>query len=358
MARSWPFSKRSTGDRVPETGDRGAPGTRYVTRAARPGALLAARIGLWVAVGFGLLGGMVGLLRPSGTDAEPAADEGVDDTAVPTPVAGIAELAVAEWLTATDENQERLDALFVEPPLLQDIDTEGLAVRRVVTIGGEQLEDGYWTITVAADVVEEDDVIRWFVEVAVVGEVSGGLAVLGTPSVMPVPPEVPEGWRRSDQESYTPDPDDPVVATVEGFLGALLTGDGDPARYLAPQVETTSLDPAPFVDVTVTEMALEDLETGEVVAWTEALVTTAAGARQVVAYELLVAERDGRWEILEFPGAPTFIERETPDTTGAPATDATDDADDTSDTSGTDGMDGTSGTGQTTAESTGDGDPG
>ncbi len=305
----------------------------YAVRPVRPAAQLAARIGLWTAVVLGCLGGIVGALRPAAEAAEPVVEQPGDDAAVPAPVAGVAELAVGEWLTATDDDEERLDALFVESVSLRGVDTERLSVDGLTTVAGRQVEEGYWAVTVAADVVElpasatadatgeppAPTTTTWYVEVGVVGAVDGGLSALTTPAVLPAPPAVADDWRGTTGTSgRTPDANDPVVATVQGFLAALLTGEGDPSRYLAPGESIAAADPAPFTELTVLQMAITDVDDTRARAWTQVQVTTPGGSRQVVAYEVLVAQRVDRWDVVEISGVPTGIDAPPSDRTSSP----------------------------------------
>ena len=65
------------------------------------------------------------------------------------------------------------------------------------------------------------------------------------------------------------------------------------------------MDPAPFVGISVSDVAIRtgtDSAAGLARAWAEIQVTTARGARQVLAYELTLAERSGRWEVRELAG--------------------------------------------------------
>lgn len=285
-----------------------------------------------MALAVGCIGGLVGLLRPSPSPevvVEPSADERI----VPAPVAGVAELAVEEWLTATEAEREELAGLFVEEPFLPAGTPESEAddapiVSRVTTVGGQRLEDGYWSVTVAADVVEPgtppagggtddtgdadeavpDGRTRWFLEVGIVGDGNGGYVPLAAPAVMPAPPADTPDWGVGGS-SVDLESDDPLVATIEQFLTALLTGEGEASRYLATGVEIPVADPPPFDDVTVEQITLEesgdDAETWVLVA---VLATTPGGAQVPLTYDLVTVRRSDRWEILALSGFPTLID--------------------------------------------------
>jgi hypothetical protein len=350
----------------PELIEPGRPGlnepTPYASRPVRPLAQLAARVGLWTAVGFGCLGGLVGMLRPSESGADPVATESPTDVEiVPAPVAGMAERIVSEWMVATPDDEDRLAALFIDPPSLNEVTTHTLTLLDVTTVAGERLNDGYWTVTVAADVIETipDDeesagteesategesgdppATTWYVEIGIVGEVGRGLAGLTTPAIVPAPAAAESRWRLIPADAYRPDEGDQLATTIEGFLNALLAAGGDPARYLAPRVEMRAADPAPFAEVVIDELAAEELEGGDVRVWVDARGITTGGSIQVLSYEVVATERVDRWEIRELWGAPTVE----PVPEGEPASPATSAPDEGEEAEEADETDGTSGT--------------
>ena len=287
----------------------------YVVRPYSPLVQLAVRAALWTALGVGCLGGVVGLLHLPDRQVDPIAASSPDEAetdALPAPVAGTAELAVEEWLTATEEDRDRLDELFVEPVALRPAD-DGVQVDvwRLTTVAGHVVQDGYWVVTVSAEVAESvDDETQapatWFVEIGIVGDVGGGLAALSTPGVMPAPPPTVAGWQSSRPALQQPSDGDPIAITVEGFLDTLLTGQGDPSRYLAPGVVIPAASPAPFVDLTVEEIAAEEQDNGDMKVWVDVSTTSPGGLSQPVAYELIATPRADRWEITAFWGAPSL----------------------------------------------------
>lgn len=303
---------------------------RYAVRPVRPLTQLVARVGLWTLVGLGCLGGIVALVRPSGSD--PAAEASMPEETVPAPVVRVAELVVEEWLTATGDDRDRLDALFVDPPSLRDAG-EGVAVERVTSLAGRQVAEGYWAVTVAADVVEtplvggpveggergesatattapdeepQPTLSRWYVEVGIVGDVEQGLAALTTPAVMPVPPALPDDTHVLDVAPSDAEPGDPITEVVDGFLRAMLTGDGDPTRYLAPGVSMTPADPPPFVDVRVEQIVSEPLsDDTEIWILAHVVATTPGGVERRFTYDLYAVAAVDRWEIVALSGVPT-----------------------------------------------------
>jgi hypothetical protein len=313
---------------------------RYPAHRSRPGAQLIVRVGLWGAVAFGCLSGLVALARPPATPAAApvAASSGVE---VPAPVAGAAERVVAAWLTATNDDQTDLAELFVDQVRLSSRGLDPLVVETVTAVAGHEVSAGYWSVTVAADVADtpragatDDTAIdgdvsddpadaglagdplaeapattTWYVEVGIVGDVESGLAALTTPAVLPAAPPAPEGWRRDDRGVPLVE-DDEQYATVEGFLRALLMGQGDPSRYMPPGQSIETPAHPPFVGVEIEAMTMAGVpEDGRVQVWVEADVETEGGVHRLVAYQVDMAAREGRWEVAAVSGVPTTVVR-------------------------------------------------
>lgn len=308
---------------------------RYLARPVRPVVQVAARVGLWGAVAFGCVGGIVAMVRPADGGAEPV-EATSDDAIVPAAVAGTAERIVAEWLTATEADQELLDDLFVEAPSVGNPGAHMLEVRDVTTVSGRRLADGYWAVTVAADVVdaepeegdpgateeameeaaggapeEESREGTWYLDIGIVGQVDGGLVALAAPSVMPGPPAAEPDWNVGDVTFGDASEGDPVVTTVQGFLSAMLTGDGDPSRYAAPGAQMRAANPAPFAEVTVQEIATDEMDDGRLWVLAQVVGTTRGGVSQIFVYDLIVTQRVDRWEVDTLSGVPTVL-REAP----------------------------------------------
>jgi hypothetical protein len=292
----------------------------------RPGAQLAARVGLWSLVVVGFLGGVVGLLRPSQAAPARVRDTGAQQAEAGRDVAGFAEFAVGEWLEVDDDTAGRVDALFLDKPRDPGPDITTRQVRRLSAVRTRRIDASYWAVTVAAEVVEQSretgalPATPWYVEIGVVLGRDGTLAAAATPAIVAPPPTVPPGVAVEDSRRVVPGRDDPVAATVQGFLTALLTGTGDVSRYLAPGVVLAPANPAPFVEVQLEHVGITDID--EDVALrvrVGAIGTTPAGGRQATSYELTMAQRAGRWEIRAMSGAPTLTatdDASTPSTTG------------------------------------------
>ncbi len=348
MTRPWTVSGGTNGSEPPPappgwpppappdevlTGDLLVEPEPYEARRVRPLVQLGIRVALWGAVALGCIGGLVALLTPRGGSSAPPPPPSADATVLPATVAGEAEIVTRTWLTATEADQDSLAPLFVNPP---DLSSAGgpLAVGNVTAVGGRVLQTNYWSVTVAADVTETVTVVdrnttdpaagedgntaaeapnhkrrslTWYVEVPIVGDAKGGLAALTTPAVLPGLPPVSTGWRPSLNAPDAPSADDPTAQTVRGFLTALLTGTGDPERYVAPGVDVTAADPPLFANIDVADMATDQLDDTRYRVLAQVWATTPGGARRRLSYELVVVKRVDRLEITQFSGAPTMV---------------------------------------------------
>lgn len=298
-------------------------GPRYPSVPVRPLLQLVARAGLWLAIGVGFVGGIIGLVRPPGGAASTPPGDPVAPAGVPAPVAGTAEVAVAAWLTATSADGDRLAELFVSPPSVAPSVTESMFVERATTIGGQPLGPGYWSVTVAVDLIEVPSpvgdtaadepaveepapaVVTWYVAVGVVGDPATGLAAVNTPAVLAGPPPPPAGWSIEGPAPQMPDPADALVVMADGFLSALLTGSGDASRYMAPGVDPPRSLGAPFASIAIDEIAVSPLEDPAVAVQVWLTARTPGGTALPVFYEIVAAEGDGRWEVMTLSGTPT-----------------------------------------------------
>lgn len=228
---------------------------------------------------------------------------------------GVAEHVVRRWIEQPDARD-----LFVDAHTPRVSATTGWRVRSAAAVTVREEGDRYWAVVVAAEVDEvprEGDPVRstWYVEVGVVGA-DGALGVVGEPALVAAPVGV-DGVRLAGRPLGIPDRGDGVTSSVEGFLGALVAGEGRVAPYVAPGVRIDPVTPAPFVSIAVERQSVTELPDGTRSVRVAVRGTTPAGGQRNVSYALVVAERAGRWEVVSVSGAPTIL-RSTP-TTNPPA---------------------------------------
>ena len=247
----------------------------------------------------GAVGGLLGAVRPTTTVIQPTAERA---NALPPGVTGTAELAVRDWLIG-EGRPSRAGA------------PSTLSVDEVAAVATREIDSGYWAVTVGASIREARSTpTHWYLEIGIV-LTDGAPRPVGQPAIVPSPTTLVA----LDVATLTltaPAPDDPAAATAAAFLGALLTGDGDPVRYAAPDADIAQLEHPPFADVVLRRMAVV-AESPNLVARVAVTGTTSDGLAFDLLYELTLGERDGRWEVLAMTGAPA---RATPARTGPAST--------------------------------------
>lgn len=281
----------------------------------RPARQLAVRIGLWGLVGLGGVGGVVGLLGAPSPHATP--DMAVtSEPRVPADVAGFAQLAVGTWLGAGPDTTGAVNGLFaLDPAPNAQTGDSSYRAKQLATIAGRQLASSYWAVTVAATVeVEVGDGWRpagiWFLEIGVLAD-DTGLTAAAEPALVPAPPSPGLASQLDVATLTSPGPDQrPLLNAAEGFLRALLVGDGDIDRYLAPSVDMAPVPPPPF-----TELRLEGVAVADERDVTRVRVAVSGvsvhGASRSLGYELTLRPRDGRWEVVAVSGAPALRSKPT-----------------------------------------------
>jgi|GEM_PF-4006506 len=251
---------------------------------------------LWLLVVAAPLVAVVAVVEVSTLRRHLTASPVVVETRVDTsPAEGAAELAVTEFLTGGDE-------------------ASGWRVEGTVSLGAVEVDAGYVAVTVAARVTPTDlgtlghDVdqvalprlVVFTVGVAATGTgwvVTGPPSLIATPRVAPLPEAA--GAAGDRVESFPE-----VEGTVTRFLAALLTGDGELARYTAPGADITAVTPPPFVSVDLTAATSTELADGSGRVAATVTAVDVAGRELVLSYWLVVAERGGRWEVTDLLPAP------------------------------------------------------
>jgi len=285
--------------------DRGPP-TRSIRKLGPLVGVRVLRAFLWLVVFTGPVAAGLGVMLASDlahrvdalsrqTGAEIPADTG--------PVEGFAEMFLATYLTESSE----------ESLSQQSASDGGRVVVRTVSLGAQQIDVGYYAVTVAA-VVRADDAVPLADEALEVGslvyrvgvvETGSGLAVVGPPAL--IPPPVTDA--APDLLVGRMDGLDAVAGLEEAtvrFLAAYLAGEGELARYTAPGSQLIPVAPAPFVSVEILEAGSVSIgdSTREAVVTVEGI--DGLGRTQVLQFGLVVGERDGRWEVVELLSAPSL----------------------------------------------------
>lgn len=276
---------------------------RWASTGSLPDALVAraSAVLLWVLVVLAALGGLYAWTR-SGDDAAPApttSDDGAARDAAWV-AAGFAERYVGTYLLAGSDGAQLSPFLGYRPELPPTQQpSEVVAPARAVDV--RAAGEDYWSITVAVGPPRQERFWRTAVDTQRSHPVAVGLpaAVAGPPTDI----------QRADLAVTLTQPpaDDPMAATVTGFLNAYLCGTGDLSRYLRPGLELTPADPAVCTSVDLALWGATSNEGDERTVVVEALLVTGTGnaaTMQQATYATDLVRRDGRWEVAELLPAP------------------------------------------------------
>lgn len=277
-------------------------------------------VALWAVIALSVVFAVLAWARPVGSFGQApliAGEEARWD------VSGFAELFVSEFVDVGDGDEGTLAPFLgnASPASLTGaVRGEWFASSTTTTAVVETGEDR-WRVTVAAALLRSDAESSGYVSLGVrffeveIVETRRGLAATGLPWITAAPmvgDEVEVGWGAAE----TPESGDALADTVGRFLNALLTGSGELGRYAAPGSGLRAV-PATFDVVEVERMARRRDADGR--RWVQASVTATSGDSVLwLTYELVVEERDGRWEIAAM--GPTPVAPEMP---GIPVTTTT-----------------------------------
>jgi hypothetical protein len=226
-------------------------------------------------------------------------------------VAGqFASLFVAGWLRGDDVS-------FFNPSLSST--PSGLLVERVGAVRTTESGRGLFDVVVAADLIEyvegSEEQFRpiglRFYAVGVAADGTGDLAVLGPPSVVEAPdaagaiaPVISEL-----QPATAPDLAG-LTETLDGFFAAYLTGTGDVRLFTSPNSLVGAVEPAPFGQASVRQLGwgpVPGLDEPSLRLARVAIDGAGPSGTQQLEYSMVLAERDGRWEISQILNSPVVV---------------------------------------------------
>ncbi len=228
-------------------------------------------------------------------------------------VAGdFASLFVAGWL--------RGDDLRFFNPTLVSVES-GLLVERVAPVRTVERGNGLFDVVVAADVVEfvsgSEEQFRpvdlRFYAVGVSADDRGDLSVLGLPAVVAAPDVAPVSTIAITDLRRATAPDmAPLAETLDGFFDAYLTGVGDVRLFSSPQSIVTAVTPPAFGRSDIYEVGWGPVPgiDDPAVRLTRVLVDAhSPSGQQRLEYSIVMAERDGRWEVSQVLHAPVVLRK-------------------------------------------------
>lgn len=269
-----------------------------------------AHVGLWGTILLVLVVGLAGLLRP--TPKAKAAPRPPEATTAPE---GVAEIFVSAWLRAGDGNEALLAPYY---PAM--VDLRGIAARpdlavTTASVAARQVGPDYWSITVAADTGSSGRPRYYQVGIH---RIEGLYVATALPAEVPAPIGIARSPRLAVGTLDSMDLTDPIALAVDRFLAAMLTGDGELSRYIAPGAKIIPVRPVPYGHVEMRRMAMRELpgppRAAEVLA---EVVATSPTRTAVLQYPLRMAVRQGRWEVAAILSASALS---TSQPEGSPAT--------------------------------------
>ncbi|WP_280239539.1 conjugal transfer protein [Nocardia abscessus] len=237
-----------------------------------------------------------------------------------TAIVGRAQLAgsfaqqfVVTYLTAVAGQQDRLgefvgsnQQIALPSSARQVSDPSVVYVSRTLSVGGLDV----WSVTVSVRVGKSGAATvpenRQFYRVAVsVSE--GRLRALSVPAVVQPPA------KGSDLKLAYGGPcatDTPLAQVASGFLGAMLTGAGDVARYTTPDAGLAALRPPPFTAVELVALTSDDSSCGVGANKAQVLATVNpkadTGATATLAYPLTMVRNAGQWQVVSIDPIPAL----------------------------------------------------
>jgi hypothetical protein len=217
-------------------------------------------------------------------------------------------------------------------------------VGRVAVVNAVPSANGVWAVTVSADVqtaVPADSaagepelaVARRYWRIPIYVAPDGGAAVA---QALPAPVPAARQVRPQDLAYAVEVPSNgPLSTTVQGFLGALVTGRAEEAgRYAAPGLMVDAIQPPVAASVRLVEVSVrredraisDEDSTGLLPAGVAVrlralveLVDDGQGQARSGEYFLTAATRDGRWEITGLDDVPQLAGETTPAVTSSPS---------------------------------------
>lgn len=224
---------------------------------------------------------------------------------------------VAAWLSATKDDSAELQRYVSTAGM--DFPDNGWGFRNLsIASVGEATSTGLIPVQIAADVeeisIEAEALVpswqrRYFAVTVRVAD--GAVGVVGMPAPI-AGPATPTDQPKLDYSANISS-NSPVAATASSFLAAYLTGNGEVARYVTPEVEISGITPPPYSaikinDVSATAAPAETSADGVVLnVLVKAELVSGTGQTISADYVLTMTARADRWEVTSIDPTPTEI---------------------------------------------------
>ncbi|MGC0380035.1 conjugal transfer protein [Streptomyces sp. SAI-129] len=288
------------------------------------------RAGVWALVVSGPVLGALAFLSSSAPAQGAAKPAAAASPASPVGPAGFAELFVSAYLQA-GQGTERDLAPYYSGSVALAVKPGTRTATQSTVIASREVQPGYWSVTVAADVTAHDDKgkstrlgVQYFrVGIQATGPAgaggteqgaTAGYAATSLPAQVAAPAALKPGGLayETDRGSSSADPS---VETARGFLAAYLTGTTELDRYTSPGTRLQPISPAPYAAVKVTGVQDDSSGSGQQKVPADGTVlhqlvqvdaTDQAGSPVSLNYALTLKSRAGRWEVASVDDAPAI----------------------------------------------------
>ncbi len=261
-----------------------------------------------------VLGGGHAILSAFDSGPPPPSDDSTTAIVGRAQLAGsFAEQFVVTYLTSIAGQQDRIgefvgssQQIALPSSARQVSDPSVVYVSRALSTGGLDV----WSVTVSVRVGKSGTAAapehRQFYRVAVsISE--GRLRALSVPAVVQPPAK---GVDLKQAYGSPCASDTPLAQVASGFLGAMLAGTGDVARYTTPDSGLAALKPPPFTAVELVSLTSDDAGCGSGGAKAQVLATinpkADTGATQSLAYPLTMIRNAGQWQVVSIDPIPAL----------------------------------------------------
>jgi hypothetical protein len=240
---------------------------------------------------------LVASLRPAG-----AGDQAQQAVATSVGPEGFAELYLRSYLNQADERRPEFVAAYYPDAkdAIDGMEAGQFYVAQTATMRAREVGDGYWSILVAADLLEMTEqgaqnagTSYYLVSVY---ERDGRYVATSLPAQVPTPRSMPAP-KLAVGKLNSIAPGDQVAAAVQRFFEALLMGQGELSRYVDPASGIRAITPPPFTTVKLRRMSNPGKGAGPVVVLAEVAGENAAGHTRVLHYNLELEQQESRWEV-------------------------------------------------------------
>lgn len=221
---------------------------------------------------------------------------------------------VGAWLTADRDDTAALDA-YTSANI--ELPKTGFQYRDLAVASATTTDDGLVQIVVAANVKDDtvdatskgDQWPRRYFQVTVT-DAGNTLSAVGLPAPVTGPRHSTDGVALGYGETISTS--SAAGKSVNAFLAAYLTGQGDTEPYTSPSKSIPPIDPAPYTELSVTTLtatttpAEHPTDGASVNVYATVTAANSVGQQVTATYPITLRARADRWEVAALGTAPTL----------------------------------------------------